>query len=236
MSRYSRQEKLFGAEGQRKLSEAAVSVAGCGGLGNYVSLLLASAGVGKIRLADYGVPSESDLNRQFFYSGRKGFKTDILAERLRELRPDMEIEKFQGFIDENNVSEALGECDVIADCMDSIASRLVLNSYAASKNIPLAHGGIDGFYGQATFVVPGKTPCLRCILRESNSSIPDSFAPVVSIVASVQASDIVKHITGTGETTAGKLFTMFAGTNEYGTVTINRDPDCPVCGRSGPSR
>ncbi|MGE0015168.1 MAG: ThiF family adenylyltransferase [Candidatus Methanomethylophilaceae archaeon] len=236
MSRYSRQEKLFGAEGQRKLSEATVSVAGCGGLGTYVSLLLASAGVGKMRLVDYGVPSESDLNRQFFYSGRKGFKTDILADRLGEVGPDLEIETFHGFIDKNNISEALGECDVIADCMDTIGSRLVLNSYAVSKNIPLAHGGIDGFYGQATFVVPWKTPCLRCILGESNGRIPDSFAPVVSIVASVQASDIVKHITGTGETTAGKMFTMFAGTNEYDTVAINPDPDCPVCGRSQSSR
>lgn len=236
MSRHSRQEKLFGPEGQRKLSEAAVSVAGCGGLGTYASLLLASAGVGKIRLIDCGTPSESDLNRQFFYSGREGFKTEILAERLGEVDPGLEIEIFNGFIDENNVSEALGECDVIADCLDTIGSRLVVNRYAVSKNIPLAHGGIDGFYGQATFVVPGKTPCLRCILRGSDGRIPDSFAPVVSIIASVQASDIVKHITGIGDTTAGKMFTMFAGTNEYDTVAINPDPDCPVCGSLRSSR
>ncbi len=231
MSRYSRQEKLFGIEGQKKLSAATVTVAGCGGLGTYLSLLLTSAGIGKIRLVDGGTPSETDLNRQFFYTGAKGFKADILSKRLREINPEVEIETICRFIEEDNAPEIIGKCDVIADCLDSVRSRLVINKYAVLNNIPLAHGGIDGFYGQATFIFPGRTPCLRCILRGTDERVPDSMAPIVSLIASVQASDIVKFITGSGETMEGKLFTVFAGTNDYGTVAISPDPKCPVCGR-----
>lgn len=236
MSRYVRQEKLFGSEGQKKLSDASVTIVGCGGLGTYVSLLLATAGVGGIRLVDGGSPAESDLNRQFFYSGEEGFKAEILSKKLKRINPRIEIDTVCEFVDESNVSDAIGECDVIADCLDTIASRLVLNKYALSKNIPLAHGGVDGFYGQATFMIPGSTPCLNCILRGSDGHVPDSFAPVVSMIGSLQASDIMKYITGSGETLAGKLFTMYAGTNEFDVIGIRPDKGCPFCDRSNPSR
>lgn len=232
MSRYSRQEGLFGTSGQEKLSNSKVAVVGCGGLGTYVSLLLTSAGVGNIRLIDGDKPSESDLNRQFFYSSGEDFKTKILAEKLKEINGKVKLEAICDFINEKNVSEVVGKCDVIVDCLDSVESRLTLNKYAISENIPLAHGGIDGFYGQATFVIPGKTPCLNCILRPFNKQVPQSFAPTVSLIASVQASDTIKFITGVGNTLAGKLFTVFTGSNEYGTVDIKQDPKCPVCGKT----
>lgn len=232
MSRYSRQEGLFGTNGQEKLFNAKVAVVGCGGLGTYVSLLLTSAGLGNIRLIDGDRPSESNLNRQFFYSNEEGFKAEILAKKLKETNEKVKTDVICEFIDEENVSDVVGKCDVIVDCLDSVGSRLILNSYAVLKNIPLAHGGIDGFYGQATFVVPGETPCLNCILISSDEQVSRSFAPMVSLIASIQASDTVKFITRTGETLAGKLFTVFMGSNEYSTVEIRSDPKCSVCGKT----
>jgi adenylyltransferase/sulfurtransferase len=232
MSRYSRQEGLFGTDGQEKLFNAKVAVVGCGGLGTYVSLLLTSAGVGHIRLIDGDTPSESNLNRQFFYSNEEGFKADILKEKLKVTNEEVEVEAICEFINKDNVSNVVGKCDVIIDCLDSVASRLILNGYAVLENIPLAHGGIDGFYGQATFVIPGKTPCLNCILRHDDEQMPRSFAPMVSLIASVQASDTIKFITGTGDTLAGKLFTVFTGSNEYNTIDIRPDLKCSVCGKT----
>ncbi len=229
MSRYSRQEGLFGTNGQEKLFNAKVAVVGCGGLGTYVSLLLTSAGVGNIRLIDGDKPSESNLNRQFFYSGEEGLKTGILGKKLKEINEYVEIETISEFIDEENVYDVIGKCDIIVDCLDSVGSRLILNRYAVLENIPLAHGGIDGFYGQATFVIPGETPCLNCIFGSSDEQVSRSFAPMVSLIASVQASDSVKFITGTGKTLAGKLFTVSMLSNEYNTVDIRPDPKCPTC-------
>ena len=232
MSRYSSQEGMFGTKGQEKLLNAKVAVVGCGGLGTYVSLLLTSAGIGNIRLIDGDKPSESNLNRQFFYSGEEGFKADILKRKLKKTNEKVNIETVCEFIDEENIFDVVGKCDIIIDCLDSVKARLILNRYAVLQNIPLAHGGIDGFYGQSTFVIPGETPCLNCILKISDEHIPQSFAPMVSLIASIQASDTVKFITGNGDTLAGKLFTVFMESNEYSTVHIRPDPKCSICGKT----
>ena len=228
--RYSRQVGLFGPAGQTKLKDSKVSIVGCGGLGTYVAVLLTSAGVGTIRLIDGDTPSESDFNRQFLYPGEEGFKADILAGKLRKIDSNVKVETFCEYIDEDNVNEAVGECDVIADCLDSVEDRLTLNKHSMSGKIPLAHGGIDGFHGQATFIIPGKTPCLNCILRPSENETPLSFSPMVSMIASAQSSDIIKFLTDTGKTLAGVLLTISIDSNNYDTVDIRPDPECPVCG------
>lgn len=232
MSRYSKQEGLFGTNGQEKLLNAKVAIVGCGGLGTYVSLLLASAGAGNLRLIDGDSPSESNLNRQFFYSGEEGFKADILEKKLKKINEEVNIETVCKFIDEENIFDTVGNCDVIVDCLDSVKARLILNRYSVSQNISLVHGGIDGFYGQATFVIPGETPCLNCILSSSDEQVSRSFAPMVSLIASIQASDTVKFLTGTGDTLAGKLFNVSMESNEYRTVDIRPDPNCSVCGKT----
>ncbi|HKM09222.1 MAG TPA: HesA/MoeB/ThiF family protein [Candidatus Methanomethylophilaceae archaeon] len=228
--RHSRQAGLFGPAGQLKLKESKVSIVGCGGLGTYVAVLLTSAGVGSIKLIDGDTPSESDFNRQFMYPGEEGLKADILGEKLRKIDHGVRVETFCEYIDEENVSDAIDGCDVIADCLDSVKARLILNKHSISENIPLAHGGIDGFHGQATFLIPGRTPCLGCILRPSENDVPLSFSPMASMVASLQASDIIKFLTGTGETLAGKLMTISIDTNSYHIIDIRPDPRCPVCG------
>ncbi len=229
--RYSRQTGLIGTEGQRKLKESCVTVVGCGGLGTFVSLLLVSAGVGRVRLVDGDIPSESNFNRQFMYPGKEGFKAEILAERLKEINDSVEIEVVCEYIDKENGNRIVGNSDVIADCLDSLNPRLILNKSAVSLNIPLSHGGIDGFFGQSTLVLPGKTPCLECIfgnIEESEES-PQSLSPSVSMVASVQAMDIIKHITGTGKTLAGTLLTISMKDNLYETSDILPNSECPIC-------
>lgn len=230
--RYSRQTGLLGKEGQKKLKDSSVTVVGCGGLGTFVSLLLVSAGVGKIRLVDGDVPSESNFNRQFMYPGEKGYKAGILGKKLKNVNGEVEIETVCEFLDGENGDTIIKGSDVIADCLDSLSSRLILNGFAVSHRIPLSHGGIDGLFGQVTLVIPGKTPCLQCLFGslEDTNGIPLSLSSSVSMVASAQATDIIKYLTGTGDTLDGLLLTMSMESNSYGTVEISKNPECPVCG------
>ncbi len=230
--RYSRQIGLIGTEGQRKLKESCVTVVGCGGLGTFVSLFLVSAGVGKIRLVDGDVPSESNFNRQFFYPGETGFKADILSEKLKKINETVTVEPICEFLNEENGEHIVKGSDAVADCLDSIDSRLVLNRFAVYYKIPLSHGGIDGLSGQVTFVIPGKTPCLECLFGSvvNNEEITQSLSSSVSMIASLQATDIIKHITGIGETSAGNLLTVSMASNLCDKVEVHKNPECPVCG------
>lgn len=229
--RYSGQIGLLGTEGQKKLEDSFVTVVGCGGLGTFVSLFLVSAGVGRIRLVDGDVPSESNFNRQFFYPGTKGFKADILAKKLKEVNDSVTIEPVCEYLDGKNGNRITEGSDIVADCLDSLESRLILNKFAVNRNIPLSHGGVDGFLGQVTLVIPGKTPCLECIFGNMNDvgEAPKSLSSPVSMIASVQATDIIKYITGIGETLAGSLLTISMDSNSYNKVGISKNPECPVC-------
>lgn len=228
MNRYARQEALIGKEGQSKLAESTVAIVGCGGLGTYTSLLLALSGAGNLILIDGGEPEETDLNRQFFYSGRSGRKAEILAEKLSEANPSVNIRTECSHLDESNAEKLTEGCDVIADCLDTVSSRRVLNRFALRNSIPLAHAGIDGMHGQVFLVVPGVTPCLECFMRGDDGRIPDAYAPAVSLASSVQASEIIKYITGTGKLSG--LFSFSLSDGSFSVTEIKPDPLCPACG------
>ena len=228
MNRYARQESLIGKEGQSKLAESTVAVAGCGGLGTYTSLMLVSSGVGNLILIDGGEPAETDLNRQFFYSGESGKKPDILAEKLSKINPSVGIRTECRYLDEDNAKVLTEGCDIIADCLDTVCSRRILNRFALSDSIPLAHAGIDGMYGQVFLVRPKVTPCLECFMRGDDERIPDAYAPAVSFAAALQASEIIKYVTGVGK--PSELFTFSLRDGSFATTEIRPDPNCPACG------
>lgn len=228
MSRYARQESLIGKEGQSKLAESTVAVVGCGGLGTYVSLLLASSGVGNLILIDGGEPAETDLNRQFFYSGESGKKPEILAENLVKVNPSVKIRIECRYLDKENAKTLTDGCDIIADCLDTVSSRRILNRFALSNSIPLAHAGIDGMHGQVFLVRPGVTPCLECFMRGDDGRIPDAYAPAVSFAAALQASEIMKYVAGVGK--PSELFSFSLSDGFFTTTEIRPDPHCPACG------
>ncbi|HSA38396.1 MAG TPA: HesA/MoeB/ThiF family protein, partial [Methanoregula sp.] len=155
--RYKRQMMLFGDDGQERLKNAHIFVAGAGGLGSPVSLYLAVAGVGTITIVDMDVVDQSNLNRQILHNdrdiGKK--KTVSAAEKLTAINPDITIHAIDIRIDEGNAARLIGNADGIVDAMDNYPIRYLLNDSAIKKEIPLFHGAIRGFYGQATTIIPG---------------------------------------------------------------------------------
>ena len=234
--RYARQMLTFGEEGQERLKSASVLVAGAGGLGTVISLYLAAAGIGHLRIIDCDVVEPSNLNRQILHwSGDIGRpKTASVADKLAALNPLIRIEAIIARITEENIEGMARGCDLIVDAMDNVPTRHLLNRAAVAQKIPFVHGAVRGFFGQATTVIPGKGPCLRCFFPEST---PREVFPIVGaacgVIGSIEVAETIKLLTGKGEPLAGKLFIWDGLAGAAETIAIERNPSCPVCGTLG---
>ena len=147
--RYERQMLVFGEDGQEKIENAKVFIAGAGGLGSLVSMYLAAAGACRIKIVDHDTVDITNLNRQLLHwtadVGR--LKTVSAREKLSEMNPGVEIEAVSEKIDENNVFELVQDYDLIVDAMDNFHARYLLNKAAVARDIPLFHGAVHGFDG-----------------------------------------------------------------------------------------
>jgi len=236
--RYKRQILLFGEDGQELLKKAQIFIAGAGGLGSPIACYLAVAGIGTITIVDMDIVEQTNLNRQILHTDRDiGKKKTVSAmEKLRELNPDIKVNAIDATIAEDTIDELVGRADGIVDAMDNYPTRYLLNQAALRKEIPFFHGAIRGFYGQATTVLPGRSPCLACVFPRAP---PKEVFPVVGatpgVIGTIQATEVIKYITGQGQLLDGRLLIwdgMSATTEE---IRIERNPGCPVCGTGGNS-
>lgn len=235
LKRYNRQMLMegWGEETQRRLKGASVFIAGAGGLGSPVSIYLAVAGVGHIRICDYDSPDWSNLNRQILHNhNRIGTNKAVsAAQTLRELNPDITVTAFTDKIVEENVDELVGESDIVLDCMDNFPTRYLLNASAMRKGIPLVFGSIWGMEGRLSFIQPPETPCLECIFPEAP---PSEVFPVVGatpgVIGSLQAMEALKYLSGCGKNLKGKLLVWDGVNTEFRNLRAYRDPQCPACG------
>jgi molybdopterin/thiamine biosynthesis adenylyltransferase len=225
----------FGPEGQEKLSQARVLIAGAGGLGSVISLYLAAAGVGKIGLIDNDKVEVTNLNRQILYDTESVGKpkVDEAGKRLRKLNPDIKIETIYETITEDNVASLAGGYDLIADAMDNFEARFILNRLAIKRNMPFFHGAVQGFEGRVSTIIPRETPCFACIYPFTP---PKKEIPVLgttpAVIGSLQATEVIKYITGIGTLLKGKLLVYEGMSMEFMTVNIRRKESCPACGKS----
>ena len=233
LDRYKRQMMLFGEEGQERLKKAHIFIAGAGGLGSPISIYLAVAGVGTITIVDMDVVDQTNLNRQILHYdrdvGKK--KTASAEEKLRALNPDITVNAIDVKIEDSNAANLIGKADGIVDAMDNYPTRYLLNDIAIAKDIPLFHGGIRGFYGQATTIIPGVTPCLKCIFPKAP---PREVFPVVGvtpgIIGTIQATEVIKYLLGSGNLLAGRLFIWDGMEAHAEEICIERNPACEACG------
>ncbi|MFC1952415.1 ThiF family adenylyltransferase [Chloroflexota bacterium] len=234
--RYDRQIMIkgFGQEGQEKLKQAKVIIAGSGGLGAPSSIYLTAAGVGTIRIIDHGSVELSNLNRQVLYwdedLGRG--KVASAAEKLRKLNPEIEIEAIEETITEANASQLVTGFDLIVDAMDNLPTRYWLNKAAIENHIPFVHGVVHGFEGRATTIIPGKTACLECIYH--GVTLPEEKFPVIGVVPAVigciQTAEVIKYIVGIGELLTNRLL-IYDGLNiKFTELKVKKDPNCKYCG------
>lgn len=234
LARYNRQMLIsgWGQEGQAKLKAATVFIAGAGGLGSPVSLYLAVAGVGELRICDADTVDLSNLNRQILHSdGRLGQPKAASAEAtLHEWNPSIRVTPVCAYLNQDNAAEIIGQPTIVVDCLDNYDTRYLLNSYCLQHHIPLVHGAVWGMFGQVTFIHPPETPCLRCLTPEAP---PKSVFPVVGatpgLIGSLQAMEVLKYITGAGANLKGKLLTFDGADASFFALNIRRVKECPDC-------
>ena len=233
VARYDRQIRLFGTEGQKKIKEATALVVGAGGLGSSVSAYLAVAGIGRIIVVDGDAVELSNLNRQILHwtedIGRH--KAVSAAETIRGLNPEVEVEAVCAFADEENLADLVSEADVVVDALDSFSARHHLNRAALEAKVPLFHGAVSGFDGQATTIIPGLTPCLRCIFPRSPPKVTSpALGATCGVIGSIQATEVIKWLTGEGELLCGRLLLWDGLQARCDLIPVERNPGCPDCG------
>ena len=230
--RYGRQILSFGEEGQARLKNAHIVIAGAGGLGSPIAIYLAVAGVGRLTLIDQDTVERTNLNRQVLHGeadiGRP--KVESGVKTLQALNPSIRVEGVRATITDENAATLIGNADGIVDAMDNFPTRFVLNRVAQERGIPLFHGAIRGFHGQATTCVPGRGPCLACLFPNVP---PKEVFPVVGVtpgvIGCIQATEVIKYLTGEGDLLVGRLLLWdgLAGRTEE--ITVAPRIGCPVC-------
>jgi adenylyltransferase/sulfurtransferase len=236
VKRYTRQMMMdtWGEETQEKLKNSTVFIAGAGGLGSPVSIYLAVAGIGNIRICDFDSPDWSNLNRQILHNhNRIGTNKAVSAKQtLTELNPHITVTALTDKIVAENVDELVGKADLIMDCMDNFPTRYLLNESAIRKNIPLVHGSIWGMEGRLSFLSPPETPCLKCMFPEAP---PSETFPVLGatpgVIGTLQAMEAIKYLTGIGDNLKGKILMWEGKKVEFRKYKAYRDPECPVCSK-----
>ncbi|MDY6966525.1 MAG: HesA/MoeB/ThiF family protein [Halobacteriota archaeon] len=235
LTRYDRQMMIsgFGRKGQEKLKRTTVFVAGAGGLGSPVSIYLAVAGIGNLKIVDNDEVELSNLNRQVLHWNKDIGKEKSLSakEKISQINPDVKIDATCETISEGNVFELVGGCDMIVDAMDNFPTRYLLNRAAIEKKIPFFHGGIYGFEGRAMTIIPGETACLRCIFPKAP---PKETFPVIGVapgvIGCIQVSEVVKYVVGIGELLKDRLLIYDGLSSRFTEIKIKRDQKCVDCG------
>ena len=241
--RYARHIILpgIGGDGQRRLKEARVLVIGAGGLGSPAAMYLAAAGIGAIGLVDFDDVELSNLQRQLLHDtddvGRP--KVESARDRLSALNPNVKVIPHRVVLSSENAFEVLGGYDVVVDGTDNFPVRYLVNDACQMLGKPLVYGSIYQWEGQASVFLPGQdTPCYRCLFPEPPppGTVPSCaeggvFGVLPGIIGSIQAVEAIKLVLGVGASLAGTLVLYDAMRNEFTTVKLRWDPDCPVCGK-----
>jgi len=239
LDRYSRHIIMddVGPEGQAALLDASVLVVGAGGLGAPVLQYLAAAGVGTIHIADDDVVERSNLQRQVIHGtddvGRP--KVDSAAAFIADLNPDVDVHTHETRVSRENAPDLVAGHDVVVDASDNFPTRFLLNDACALAGVPLSHGAVYQFEGQAT-TITGQ-PCYRCLFPEAppEGAIPDcATAGVLGVlpgtIGAIQATEVVKLVLDEGEPLTGRLLAYDAREMSFEFVPVAANPDCPVCG------
>ena len=235
IKRYNRQILMpeWGNAGQIKLKLAKVVIVGIGGLGCPASLYLTAAGIGNLVLIDGEKFELSNLNRQVlgWQKDIGQFKVKAAKEKLEALNPNINVTALVTKITKENCCELINGSNVVVDALDNWKTRFILNEACIKKKIPLIHAGIYGLIGQVTTIIPGKGPCLRCIIPRTPPALKKF--PVVGatpgLFAMLQVMETIKIIVGIGEPLMGKLLFFNGDDISFNIIHVQRNPNCKVC-------
>lgn len=239
--RYARHLTLpgIGLDGQRRLKAARVLLVGAGGLGSPTALYLAAAGIGTLGLVDGDVVDVTNLQRQVLHgtSAVGRHKLDSARDRLHDLNPHVTIIEHRAWLTSANAMQVIADYDIVVDGTDNFATRYLVNDACVLLGKANVHGSVFQFDGQASVFATPDAPCYRCLYPEppppglvQNCAEGGVFGVLPGLVGTIQANEVIKLVTGVGETLAGRLLMIDALTMQVRTVHLSRDPECPACG------
>jgi adenylyltransferase/sulfurtransferase len=209
IDRYLRQISFIemGEEGQKRLGNSSVAIIGCGGLGSISATCLARAGVGRIRIIDRDFLEYHNLHRQILYDEddvRNHLPKAVAAERhLNKVNSLVQIKGIVADVNHANIESLVDGVDLILGATDNFETRFLINDTSLKHKIPWIYGGVVGSYGMSMNIIPGKTPCLRCIYHKSPTGNMTStceragiIGTVPIIIGSLQATEAMKILIG----------------------------------------
>lgn len=241
IERYSRQLilKEVGGKGQEKLRQARVLIVGAGGLGSPAAMFLAAAGVGTIGLVDGDLVELSNLQRQILHTtARVGQpKAQSGREAIKALNPEVEVQVHQLRLNKENALSLVSAYDLVIDGVDNFPSRYLVNDACFFAHKPLVEAGVLRWEGMAMTILPGQTPCYRCLFPTPppRGAVPSCqeagvIGVVPGIMGLIQAAEAIKLILGVGASLTGRLLLFDALAMAFREVKVQRNPHCPLCG------
>jgi molybdopterin/thiamine biosynthesis adenylyltransferase len=239
--RYSRHILLeeVGIEAQERLLAATALVVGAGGLGSPAAMYLASAGLGRIVLADGDDVDLTNLQRQVMHRTDRVGMPKVASGRatLADLNPEVEVVARHARLDAAALAAEAARATVVLDCSDNFATRHAVNRACVAARVPLVSGAAIRFDGQLAVFDPRDeaSPCYHCLFPEGDDAeevrcaTMGVFAPLTGIVGTMQAAEALKLAGGFGAPAVGRLLLVDALTMRVTEIRVPRDPDCPVC-------
>src|SRR5262249_35310194 len=242
--RYSRQIRFAGIaeEGQQRLASSRVLLIGLGALGTVAADQLVRAGIGFLRVIDRDFVELSNLQRQSLFDEediRQNLPKAIAAEaKLSRINSSVRIEAKVDDVNPSNIEDWLGDVDLVLDALDNFETRFVINDACAKHHKPWIYTAAVGSYGLVMPIIPGKTPCLRCLLgslpapgTSPTCETQGVVAPITHIIASMQVAEALKFVTGNLNPDDVRLTAYDVWSHRFQRIDVGRDSmkTCPVC-------
>lgn len=242
--RYSRQIRFspIGEAGQQRLVSSRVLLIGLGALGTVAADQIVRAGVGFLRMVDRDFVELSNLQRQSLFD-----ETDVAANlpkaiaadtKLRRINSSVQIEARVDDVNPSNIEDYLDGIDLVLDALDNFETRFVVNDACAKHGKPWIYTAAVGSYGLVMPVLPGKTPCLRCLLgsmpapgTSPTCETAGVVAPITHIIASIQVAEALKFLTGNLNPEDIRLTAYDVWSHRFQRIDVGQEAreTCPVC-------
>lgn len=242
LSRYARQETFspIGERGQSQLKGARALVCGCGALGSLIAERLARAGVGALRIVDRDWVEWTNLQRQCLFTEQHARdcvpKAVAARDRLREINSEIQIEAHVEDLSSDNIRGLAEGCDVVLDGTDNFETRFLINDYCVETQMPWIHGGCLGAGGQILSILPGDTPCFRCLMpdlppREGTETCDSAgvLGSAIGVIASWQSGEAIKLLSGNQDAVCRRLVVIDMWNNDLRLLSLPRNQNCLTC-------
>src|SRR5579859_2030192 len=242
LDRYSRQTLFapLGKAGQERLRSSSVTIIGCGALGTAFANNLCRAGIGRLVIADRDYIELNNLQRQILFDeddvSRHVPKAVAAIERLRRVNSDVHLEALVEDINADGIESLVRETDLVLDATDNFETRYLLNDVCIKYDRPWIYSGVIASYGVTMNILPGDTPCLRCVFPEmplpgttptcDTAGVLNGIVAAITGIATTEALKILLK----SEAISRDMVWLDVWENTSERIELPRQPDCPTCG------